>query len=95
MQLKVVELTLFIAPKSINLQLFILILYGFGVRCDLRRFSVIDQSIYREVYGGKTGKVFYCQEPRSRESTTTECGVNYQLLAVVDNCTEAAQWGNS
>ena len=29
------------------------------------------------------GKVFYGQEPPSRESTTTECGFNYQLLAVI------------
>ena len=28
-------------------------------------------------------KVFYGQEPPSGESTTTECGVNYQLLAVI------------
>ena len=40
-------------------------------------------------YKGK-GKVFYGQEPPSGESTTTECGVNYQLLAVI---TEVAQWG--
>ena len=37
----------------------------------------------------KKGKVFYGQEPPSGESTTTECGVNYQLLAVI---TEVAQW---
>ena len=36
------------------------------------------------------GKVFYGPEPPSGESTTTECGVNYQLLAVI---TEVAQWG--
>ena len=34
------------------------------------------------------GKVFYGQEPPSGEYTTTECGVNYQLLAVI---TEVAQ----
>ena len=28
-------------------------------------------------------KVFYGQEPPSGESTTTECGVNYQLLAAM------------
>ena len=28
-------------------------------------------------------KVFYGQEPPSGESTTTECGFNYQLLAVI------------
>ena len=28
-------------------------------------------------------KVFYGQEPPSGESTTTESGVNYQLLAVM------------
>ena len=38
----------------------------------------------------KKGKVFYGQEPPSGESTTTECGINYQLLAVI---TEVAQWG--
>ena len=27
--------------------------------------------------------VFYGQEPFSGESTNTECGVNYQLLAVI------------
>ena len=36
------------------------------------------------------GKVFYGQEPPSGEYTTTECGVNYQLLAVI---TEVAQCG--
>ena len=35
--------------------------------------------------------VFYGQEPPSGESTTIECMVNYQLLAVI---TEVAQWGN-
>ena len=29
------------------------------------------------------GKIFYGQEPSSGESTTTECGVNYKLLAVI------------
>ena len=38
----------------------------------------------------KKVKVFYDQEPPSLEFTTTECGVNYQLLAVI---TEVAQWG--
>ena len=28
-------------------------------------------------------KVFYGQEPRSLEYTATECGDNYQLLAVI------------
>ena len=28
-------------------------------------------------------KVFYGQKPPSGESTTTECGFNYQLLAVI------------
>ena len=41
-----------------------------------------------KVFKGK-GKVFCGQEPPSVESTTTECGVNYQLLAVI---TEVAQW---
>ena len=37
-----------------------------------------------EVYYKKvTGKVFHCQESPSGESTTTECGLNYQLLAVI------------
>ena len=31
----------------------------------------------------KKGKVFYGQEPSSEESTTTECVVKHQLLAVI------------
>ena len=31
----------------------------------------------------KQRKVFYGQEPPSEESTTTECGFNYQLLTVI------------
>ena len=38
----------------------------------------------------KKSKALYGQEPTSGESTTTECGVNYQILAVI---TEVAQWG--
>ena len=37
----------------------------------------------------KKGEIFYGQKPPSGESTTTECEVNYQLLAVI---TEVAQW---
>ena len=36
------------------------------------------------------GKVFYGLEPPTGEYTATECGVNYQLFAVI---TEVAQWG--
>ena len=40
---------------------------------------------FQIIFGFRTykGKVFYGQEPPSGESTTTECGVNYQLLAVM------------
>ena len=31
----------------------------------------------------KKAKIFYGQEPPSGESTTTECGVNYQLLSLM------------
>ena len=32
---------------------------------------------------GSKGKVFHGKEPPSGESTTTECGFNYQPLAVI------------
>ena len=35
--------------KSINLQLFTLILFGFGVRRDLRRFSVFSTFIEKSM----------------------------------------------
>ena len=39
--IKMLELTRFdLVTKSINLQLFTLILYGVGVRCDRRQFLV-------------------------------------------------------
>ena len=39
--------------------------------------------LYQTIFIKKGGKVFNGQEPPSGESTTTECGVNYQLLAVI------------
>ena len=36
--------------KSINLQLFTFILYGFGVRCNRRRFSVLSPFIEKSTY---------------------------------------------
>ena len=38
--------------------------------------------IEREL-ASRSDKVFYGQEPPSGESTTTECGVNYQLPAIM------------
>ena len=51
-RLKVVEIKVFLSPKSRNLQLFTLILYGVGVRCDVDIFKLTAsaQSIYRNVY---------------------------------------------
>ena len=56
--------------------------------CDLCRtlirltFSISEQLSYMLSYI-KKGKVFYGQEPPNGKSITTECGVNYQLLAVI------------
>ena len=41
------------------------------------------QSFYINSRASGKNKVFYDQEPPSGESTTTECGFNYQLLAVI------------
>ena len=46
-------------------------------RVELNRTLKLNSSV------SKKGKVFYGQEPPSGESTTTECGFNYQLLAVI------------
>ena len=51
---------------------------------------IIIEVIHAQIYLKKKWKVFYSREPHSGESTTTKCGVNYQLLAVI---IEVAQWG--
>ena len=43
-------------------------------------WKYIERSILQQL---KEGNVFYGQEPLSGEYTTTEYGVNYQLLAVI------------
>ena len=48
---------------------------------DIFNFNLNEKLKTRTVTG--KGKVFYGQEPHSGESTTTEGGVNYQLLAVM------------
>ena len=47
--IKIARVNSIIMTKSMNLQLFILILYGFGVRCDLRRFSVLSPFIEKSM----------------------------------------------
>ena len=51
----------------------------------LERSGVLPttQFAYRKGLGTCKGKVYYGQEPLSGESITTECGFNYQLLAVI------------
>ena len=64
---------------------------------EIGRINALEQ-IYVEINVSRQNNqtniekkvVFYGQEPPSGESTTTECGINYQLLAVI---TEVAQWG--
>ena len=46
-------------------------------------FSQVNNKRFFFSAGDSFLKVFYGQEPPSGESTTTECGVNYQLLAVI------------
>ena len=45
--------------------------------------SIGSKSSVPNQQGTYISKVFYGQEPPSGESTTTECGLNYQLLAVI------------
>ena len=61
-----------------------------GMRCSryVNGGSNVCATKWRTIRKVK-GKVVYGQEPPSGESTTTECGFNYHLLAVI---TEAAQW---
>ena len=47
---KIVRVNLILITKYIDLQLFTIILYGVGVRCDRRRFSVLNPIIENEDY---------------------------------------------
>ena len=76
--IKIARVNLILITKFIKVQFFTLILHGVRVRCDRRRFSVHSPFIEKSIK-----VVFYGQEPNSGESTTTECGVNYRLLAVM------------
>ena len=55
------------------------IVVGYSYRSCMKKIYAFE-IVYHH---NKEGKVFYGQEPPSGESTTTECGVNYQLLAVI------------
>ena len=47
--IKIARVNSVLIIKSINLQFFTLILYGFGVRCDLRLFSVLSPFIEKSM----------------------------------------------
>ena len=66
----VVELTLFV------------ISFGHNIKLSVWKLLLFLATSLWWARDGK-GKVFYGQEPPSGESTTTECGFNYELLAVI------------
>ena len=47
--IKIARVNSILISKTINLQLFILILFGAGVRCDRRRFSVLSPFIEKSM----------------------------------------------
>ena len=47
--IKIARVNSILITKSGNLQLFTLILYGLGVCCDLRRFSVLSPFIEKSI----------------------------------------------
>ena len=47
--IKIARVNSILITKSINLQLFALILYGFGVRSDLKRFSVLSPFVEKSM----------------------------------------------
>ena len=47
--IKIAQVNSILITKSINLQLFTLILYCFGVRCDHGRFSVLSPFIEKSM----------------------------------------------
>ena len=47
--IKITRVNSIIITKSINLQLFSLILYGLGVCCDVKRFSVLSPFIEKSI----------------------------------------------
>ena len=47
--IKIARINSILIIESRNLQLDTLILYGFGVRCDLRRFSVLSPFIEKSM----------------------------------------------
>ena len=48
---KIARVNSILITKSINLNFFNLILYGVGVRCDRRRFSVLGPFIEKSMLG--------------------------------------------
>ena len=47
--IKIARVLLILIAESVNLQLFTLILYGVWVRCDRRRFSVLNPFIEKSM----------------------------------------------
>ena len=71
---------------------FYLMAYGFSIFVTLSKVTtklIVHEKCFCSLMNNNNnlvkvkGKVFYGQEPPSGESTTTESGVNYQLLSVM------------
>ena len=53
-----------------------------SLRCEKCGTFLLTREVFT-LFSYKKGKVYNGQEPPSGESTTIECGVNYQLLAAI------------
>ena len=81
---------LWIKAKCLHQVIVPTMLYGaeaWGMRSAERaKVNVLEMKCFISLVGVSQmdkGKVFYGQEPPWGESTTPECGFNYQLLAVI------------
>ena len=58
--IKISRVNYILITKSIDLQLFTLILNGFGVSCDLRRFSVLSPFIEKSMVQYIQANLYNC-----------------------------------
>ena len=73
--IKIARVNPILITKSINLQLFSLILYGVGVHCDLRWFSMLSPFIEKSMVEFEPQFIsFYCSD--RRVIRRTDCSVN-------------------
>ena len=97
--MKIVRINSILISKSFNLQLFTLILYGVGIRCDRRRFSVhspfTEKSMASEMFELVENRLYVYADDSTLQAVVRKTADRPAVAASLNrDLARIQEWGN-